>query len=97
MADKKLDYTIFIGRKPVMSYVLAVITQLNQGEEKIALIRARGRNISKAVDVAEIVRQRFMKDQADVKNIEIGSEIIKEDGGARERNVSTIDILVGRN
>jgi DNA-binding protein len=95
MADKKLDYTIFIGSKPVMSYVLAVITQLNSAE-KIALIRARGRNISKAVDVAEIVRQRFLKDQADIKNIEIGSELIKEDGN-RDRNVSTIDILMKRN
>ncbi|WP_287583010.1 DNA-binding protein Alba, partial [Candidatus Borrarchaeum sp.] len=88
------DNCIYIGRKPVMSYVLAVITQLNKAED--ALIRARCRNISKAVDVAEIIKQRFMKDQADVKNIEIGSEIIKEDGGGRERNVSTINFLVKR-
>ena len=48
------DDVVFIGKKPDMSYVMAVITQFSEGITKVHL-RARGRSISKAVDVAEVV------------------------------------------
>ena len=83
---------IYIGRKPVMNYVLAVVTQLNQGYDTCTL-KARGRSISKAVDVAEIVRQRFMKDIVDVEKIEIGTEELAEEGN-RTRSVSTMEITL---
>jgi DNA-binding protein len=86
------DNNIYIGRKPVMNYVLAVVTQLNQGSD-ICTLKARGRSISTAVDVAEIVRQRFMKDIVDVEKIEIGSEELAEEGG-RTRSVSTMEITL---
>jgi DNA-binding protein len=87
------DNNIYIGRKPVMNYVLAVVTQLNQGSFDSCILKARGRSISTAVDVAEIVRQRFMKDIVDVEKIEIGSEELAEEGG-RTRSVSTIEITL---
>ncbi len=90
----KDDSVIYIGRKPVMNYVLAVVTQLNQGYDNCTL-KARGRSISTAVDVAEIVRCRFMKDIVDVEKIEIGSEELAEEGG-RTRTVSTIEITLAK-
>jgi DNA-binding protein len=86
------DSVIYIGRKPVMNYVLAVVTQLNQGYDNCTL-KARGRSISKAVDVAEIVRQRFMKDIVDIDKIEIGSEELTGEGN-RTRSVSTMEITL---
>jgi len=80
---------IYIGNKPVMNYVLAVVTQVNNGSTEISL-KARGRAISRAVDVAEIVKNRFVPDIA-VGNIKIGTEEIETDEG-RVTNVSTIEI-----
>lgn len=54
------DNTVFVGKKGVMAYVLAVVTQFNNGESSV-IVKARGRAISRAVDVAEIVRQRFVQ------------------------------------
>jgi len=45
---------VYIGNKPVMNYVLAVVTQINGGVSKVCL-KARGRAISRCVDVAEIL------------------------------------------
>lgn len=53
------DNIILIGSKPAMNYVLAVITQFNSGSKKVVL-KARGRSISRAVDLAEIVRNKFL-------------------------------------
>jgi len=80
---------VYIGSKPVMNYVLAVVTQMNSGESEV-ILKARGRAISRAVDVAEIARNRFIPDM-DVENIEISTEeIIGNDGVST--NVSTIEI-----
>ena len=85
--------TIYIGSKPVMNYVLAVVTQFNNGYDAVH-IRARGRAISRAVDAAEIVRNRFVTD-ASVENIIIDTEVIEnyEDDYS---NVSTIEIVLER-
>jgi DNA-binding protein len=91
MSDR--DSAIYVGRKPVMNYVLAVVTQLNQGGFDSCVLKARGRSISTAVDVAEIVRQRFMKDLVSLEKIEIGSEELSESDG-RTRSVSTIEITL---
>ena len=83
---------VYIGRKPVMSYVLAIITYFNTPDAKEVVLKARGRAITTAVDVAEITRRRFM-DKAQVSNIEIGTEEITEEGG-RTRAVSTMEITL---
>ena len=85
---------VYIGRKPVMSYVLAVITSYNQSETKDVTLKARGRSMTTAVDVAEIVRRRFMKDLKTNK-ITIGTEELQQEEGGT-RNVSTIEIMLTR-
>jgi len=82
---------IYIGRKPVMAYCLAVMTSLkNEGSE--VTLMARGRAISKAVDVAEVVRNQFVSD-LQVKDISIGTEQLESEDGS-PRNVSNIAILL---
>ena len=84
------ENTIFVGNKPSMSYVLAVVTQFNNNSSNEVIVKARGRAISRAVDTAEIVKNRFIKD-LEVKKIEIGTEsMINEEG--RSSNVSSIEI-----
>jgi DNA-binding protein len=82
---------ILVGNKNVMSYVLACVTLFNKGAEEV-VIKARGRLISRAVDVAEITRHRFIPD-VKVKNIEIGTTTVQTDKGS-DLNVSTIDITL---
>ena len=55
------DDVVFVGNKPVMNYVLAVVTQFNSGAKDVRIM-ARGRAISRAVDVAEVSRSRFLPD-----------------------------------
>jgi DNA-binding protein Alba len=86
------DNVIFVGKKPTMSYVLAVITQFSEGAKEVH-IKARGRSISRAVDVVEVVRNRFVND---VKHaIVIGTEKITGENNS-ELNVSTIDIKLSK-
>ncbi|RLE59744.1 MAG: DNA-binding protein Alba [Thermoprotei archaeon] len=85
--------TILVGNKNVMNYVLATVIQFNQGAKRV-VIKARGRAISKAVDTAEIVRSRFLKDEVDVKEIKIGSEQIGDENN--KRTVSVIEIVLER-
>jgi archaea-specific DNA-binding protein len=83
---------VYIGRKPVMNYVLAIITHFNTPEAKEVILKARGRAITTAVDVAEITRRRFM-DKIKLDKIDIGTEEVKEEDG-RTRAVSTIEITM---
>ena len=85
---------VYIGRKPVMSYVLAVITSYNQSETKDVTLKARGRSMTTAVDVAEIVRRRFMKDLK-INKITIGTEELQQEEGGT-KNVSTMEIMLTR-
>jgi DNA-binding protein len=85
--------TIYVGTKPAMSYVLAVITHFNESDAKNVTLKARGRAITTAIDVAEIVRRKFMKDLK-TKKIEIGTEELQREDGTR--NVSTIEINMAR-
>lgn len=86
------DNIIYVGNKPVMNYVLAVVTQFNNGADEV-LIKARGRAISRAVDVAEIARKRFLS-EVDVKDISISTESLATENG--DTNVSAIEITVGK-
>jgi DNA-binding protein len=83
---------VYVGRKPTMSYVLAIITSFTGSNTKEVTLKARGRAITTAVDVAEITRRRFMK-ELNIGKITIGTEEIKrEEGGTR--NVSAIEITL---
>lgn len=83
------DNTVYVGSKPAMSYVLAVVTQFSEGQDLVH-VKARGKAISRAVDVAEIVRDRFVE-EATVEDIKIGTDQIETDEGD-EINVSSIQI-----
>ncbi|MBT8507699.1 RNA-binding protein [Methanomicrobiaceae archaeon CYW5] len=87
------DNTVFVGNKPVMNYVLAVVTQFNNGAEEVS-IKARGKAISRAVDTAEIALNRFLEDVAK-KEIVTSTEIIDTESG--QTNVSSIEILLSHN
>ena len=85
------ENVIYVGNKPPMSYVLAVVTQFSSSNEVI--IKARGRAISRAVDTAEIVRNRFVAD-AKLKDIKIGTESFTNEEEGRTSNVSSIEICL---
>ena len=93
MADAA-DNTVFVGSKPVMNYVLAVVTQFNSGQKDVYL-EARGRAISRAVDVAEIVRNRFLSDLK-IGKIDIGTEELESKEQQETVNVSTIKIPLSK-
>ncbi|MFH0817238.1 MAG: DNA-binding protein Alba [Candidatus Micrarchaeota archaeon] len=85
------DSTVYVGKKGVMSYVLAVVTQFNGGSPEVS-VKARGKVISRAVDVAEIVRNRFMP-EVKVKGIHISTEELTSEDGSRTK-VSAIEITL---
>jgi DNA-binding protein len=85
------ENTIFIGRKSTMGYVLAVVTQFNTGAT-IVKVKARGKLISKAVDVAEITRGRFLPD-AKVDDIHIMTEEVQNEDGSKSK-ISSIEITI---
>ncbi len=87
------EHVVFVGNKPVMNYVLATITQFNEGVGNV-VIKARGRAISRAVDVAEIVRNRFLPN-VKVSDIKIDTEELDSAQG-RQLNVSTIEIYLAK-
>jgi len=88
--------TVFIGRKPAMSYVLAVITSFSSGNAKEITLKARGQAITTAVDTAEIVRSRFLKDLK-ISKISIGTEELPpREGENRSRMVSTMEISMAK-
>lgn len=86
------DNVVFIGKKDIMNYVLAVITQFNYGNSDV-VIKARGRAISRAVDVAEIVRQRFVTDTR-ARDIKISTEEVEGNEGPIK--VSAIEITLSK-
>lgn len=83
---------IRIGKKPLMSYVVACVTLFNSGINKI-IVRARGRAITKAVDVVQMLRRSFFKGLI-VNSIRVGSDDIKFQG--RDLTVSTIEIILSK-
>jgi len=87
--------TVYIGRKPLMNYVLAVITSFNASNANQVVLKARGGAISAAVDVAEISTRRFLKNVR-VDRIDIGSEEIHLRDENRMKTVSTMEITLAR-
>jgi len=83
---------VYVGNKPVMNYVLAVVKEFNTGAKEVT-IKARGKAISRAVDAAEVTRNRFITD-AKVKEIKIGTEKMTSETG--ESNVSIIEIAMSK-
>lgn len=87
------DSVVFIGKKPFMNYVTGVVMQFNSGMKEVT-IKARGKYISRAVDVAEVVRNRFVQD-VKLKDIKINSEEFEGEEGRKIR-ISTIEIALSK-
>ena len=88
------EHTIFIGNKPFMNYVTGVVMQFTTQNAAEVTVKARGKFISRAVDVAEVSRKRFLKEQGvDIKGIKIDSEEF-EDKDGKKIKVSTIEITL---
>lgn len=90
-----MDNSIFIGGKPFMNYVTGVVMQFTTKNADEVFIKARGKFISRAVDVAEVSAKRFLEGQIQVKNIKIDSEGFKNKEG-RDVRVSSIEIALKR-
>jgi DNA-binding protein len=88
------DNVIFVGGKPFMNYVTGVVMQFTTNNAREVTIKSRGKFISKAVDIAEVSRKRFLKDKnLEVKEMKIDSEkFVNKEG--KEVNVSTLDITL---
>ncbi|MFX1236230.1 MAG: DNA-binding protein Alba [Promethearchaeota archaeon] len=86
----KEENAVFVGRRPTMNYVMAAMMVLNKGEE--CTVKARGRAISHAVDVCEILKNRFLKG-VEYKNITLATEQLEGDKD-QPSNVSSIEIVL---
>jgi archaea-specific DNA-binding protein len=91
---KMEENVIFVGSKPPMNYVTAIIAQFNSSGSDEVTLKARGSAITRAVDAAEITRNRFMTDLV-VKSINIGTEAVTNEEG-RTSNVSSMEICLSK-
>ena len=89
------DNSIFVGGKPFMNYVTSVVMQFTTKDAEEVIVKARGKFISRAVDVAEVAAKRFLKDQIKIKDIIIDSEEFQNKEG-KDVRVSTIDIVLSK-
>jgi len=89
----RANNVILIGKKPLMIYVTATLVQL--ASEPTVIVKARGKSIVRAVDLAQIIAKRMDNMGYKIGNVRIGSQIIQSDDG-RERNVSTIEVQISR-
>ncbi|HJZ18750.1 MAG TPA: DNA-binding protein Alba [Candidatus Nanoarchaeia archaeon] len=88
------DNVVFIGIKPFMNYVTSVAMQFTAKNKNEVVIKARGKWTSRAIDVAESVMKRFLKDrQISVKDIKIDSNEVENKEGKKVR-VSSIEIIL---
>ena len=90
-AGLKASNEVFIGKKPLMTYVTATLVQL--ANEPTVLVKARGRSITRAVDVAQIIVKRMDNMGYKIGHVKIGSQMIQSEDG-KERNVSTIEVQI---
>ena len=86
------DNVVFIGSKHLMNYVNSIDMQFKNSPEVI--IKARGKFISKAIDIVEVAKRRYTENHIKVKEIKIGTEQYENED--KKINVSTIDIILGR-
>jgi len=89
-----MDNIVYVGNKGVMNYVLAVITQFKAEDVKEVSVKARGKAISRAVDVEEMVKNRFMP-EIRVKDVILGTDQVQSEDG-KSINISTIEIVLIR-
>lgn len=87
--------SILVGDKPFLNYVTGVVMQFTMHEESTVVVKARGKYITRAVDIAEVTRTRFLEGCVAVRDVAIGSENARSKEG-HELRVSTIEITLAR-
>ncbi len=87
------ENSVFIGGRPFMNYVTAVVMQFTTKGAEEVVIKARGKFISRAVDVVEVATKRFLNEQVGIKDIKIDSEEFKNQEGRNVR-VSIIEVVL---
>ncbi len=91
------ENVVYVGTKPFMNYVTSVVMQFTTKGKNEVIVKARGKFISRAVDIAEVVKKRFLKDQeVEIKEIKTGSEEFENKEG-KKVSVSTIEITLVKN
>jgi DNA-binding protein len=91
--EKKTRDVIFVGIKPIMTYVTATLTQLST--QPVVTIKARGQRITQAVDVSQMIVKRMNTVGYSIKDVRIASDsLLSQDG--KTRNVSTIEIDISK-
>jgi len=93
--DEGKDNTVFIGGKPFMNYVTGVVMQFTTKKATEVIVKARGKFISRAVDVSEVSSKRFLEGNVAIKDIKIDSEDFQNKEG-RDVRVSTIEITLSK-
>ena len=81
-----------IGKKPIMNYVVACMTLLNNGVSDV-MVRARGQSITKAVETVEMLRRAFLRN-IKIYSVDIGTEEVKREDGSIA-SLSMIEIILG--
>ena len=89
------ENSVFIGNKPFMNYVTGVVMQFTTKGASEVVVKARGKFISRAVDVAEVARKRFLNDTIDIKDIKVDSEEFENKEG-RQVRVSNVEITLSK-
>ena len=69
--------------------------QFTTQNAKEVVIKARGKFISRCVDIAEVSAKRFLENTVEIKDIKVDSEEFENKEGKQVR-VSTIDITLIR-
>ena len=95
MTQKKDDNVVFVGPKPFMNYVTGVVMQFTTQEASNVIVKARGKFISRAVDIAEVATKRFLDGAVKVNGIKIDSEGFKSKEG-KDVRVSSIEIELSK-
>lgn len=89
------DNSIFVGNKPFMNYVTAVVMQFTTKNAEKVIIKGRGKFISRAVDVAEVATKRFLDEKVKIDSIDVDSESFKNNEG-KDVRVSIIELTLGK-
>ncbi|NNL57984.1 MAG: DNA-binding protein [Nitrosopumilus sp.] len=85
---------IFVGTKPIMTYVSATLTQLST--RPTVTIKARGKRITQAVDVSQMIVKRMDSVGYVISDVRISSDSLTSQDG-KQRNVSTMEIDISKN
>ena len=94
MTDTR-DKAFFVGEKPLMNYVTAAVMHFTSKNSSELILKARGKFMNRAIDVSQVLLNRFLKDQAELNNVKLGSEEFTNREGKKVR-VSTVEISIKR-